>query len=288
MNILIVEDDLGYATLLQEALAADPTNRVVRVASLSEAIETASRMPTDVVMLDLNLPDSTGLHTMLDFRDAHPTLAIVVTTGGAEAEGELEFLRNGAQEVLLKHEDQVQQAQRLLRRAAARMTIVVEAQLTAEQERERRKRVERDLAWFDDLRSTTTSEVLGIASPLEAAPEVADRLADLYEELLDAAVKRQIYRDMPHPGPKIRAYVAELAKLRAGPREVTDIHSRVLRRKTTASSDGTAELLRSEGRLLLVEVMGYLLSEYRIRSFGALPPSAGADHPRPRTPGPDD
>ena len=70
-RILLIEDNAGDARLLRETLKEHPreTFDITRIASLREL----SRLPTDesfdVVILDLILPDSSGLKTFEKVRD---------------------------------------------------------------------------------------------------------------------------------------------------------------------------------------------------------------------------
>lgn len=262
---------MSYASLLQGVLTPQEGFFVVRVQSLDGAADAFAADTYDLMILDLGLPDSTGMGTLDRMRADHPAVAILVMSGSLSVDTELEPLAHGAQEVFLKDHDDVEDLPRMIRRATARQDVLAEAAATAERERELRRRAESDLAWFDDLRSVkmSASELsLGIQSLSEALPDVMAKLTDVYEGLLDSAVRRVMYRDEPHTGPRVRAYATELAGLRAGPREVTEIHSSVLRRKIEDGTDVSNNLVQTEGRLLLVEVMGYLLSEYRTRALG--------------------
>ena len=84
VRVLVVEDDPAQMFLTVRLVSR--TNRSIAVTKtdrLQMAIETygtaaASDEPIDLVLLDLNLPDSEGLETIRQFRQAHPEAAIIV------------------------------------------------------------------------------------------------------------------------------------------------------------------------------------------------------------------
>ncbi|MDD4957128.1 MAG: HD domain-containing protein [Candidatus Omnitrophica bacterium] len=105
IKVLVVEDDPTSAKLLQSMLSKSVLGiaEIVVTTTLKESIEYISRnIDTDIVLLDLNLPDSTGLDSVSDLNDEHPDVAIVVITGAyAESLG-LDAISNGAQDYLIK------------------------------------------------------------------------------------------------------------------------------------------------------------------------------------------
>jgi len=104
IKVLIVEDDVVSAKLLHEMLVPEEGGafEVTRAATAKEAQESLSRSSVDVLLLDLNLPDSRGMHTLVLFRELCSSGAIVVVTGeGGDTSG-VTAVRNGAQEYLVK------------------------------------------------------------------------------------------------------------------------------------------------------------------------------------------
>ncbi|MCX6996716.1 MAG: ATP-binding protein [Kiritimatiellaeota bacterium] len=107
LRVLMVEDDAPYAELTQRRLAL---SRVVAcdtvwAASLADGLRQLGTAAFDVVLLDLNLPDSHGLATVAAVQQAAPEVPIVVMTGMGGEELALEALKKGAHDYLLKGED---------------------------------------------------------------------------------------------------------------------------------------------------------------------------------------
>jgi DNA-binding response OmpR family regulator len=85
-RVLLVEDQDDHAALIEIQLSAHDGGRwtVERVATLRDAVAAAAAWRPDVVVLDLNLPDSRGLATVNAFCHAHPDLPVVVATVEAD------------------------------------------------------------------------------------------------------------------------------------------------------------------------------------------------------------
>ncbi|CAN5808202.1 hypothetical protein BH23GEM8_BH23GEM8_03960 [soil metagenome] len=104
VHILLVEDNAGDALLIREWLRDAgwlPGKLIVadRVASAREVLATAT---IDVILLDLNLPDSDGVDTVLQIYLAAPQVPIIVLTGLDDQTAALGALKAGAQDYLIK------------------------------------------------------------------------------------------------------------------------------------------------------------------------------------------
>ncbi len=101
LHLLLVEDDDGDAILVEELLHDSGIDtEVTRAWSLEAAVDALS-MPVDCVLLDLGLPDASGLDALVQLRDASDA-AVVVLTGLDDAERGLEAVGAGAQDYLVK------------------------------------------------------------------------------------------------------------------------------------------------------------------------------------------
>lgn len=105
-RILIVEDDLADARLLEMLLkdkAADADRFAVTIATrLHEAAEMLLAAPVDIVLLDINLPDSEGLDTLSGILAIQPDVPVIVVTAHlGETLGE-QAVSLGAQDYLSK------------------------------------------------------------------------------------------------------------------------------------------------------------------------------------------
>ena len=104
IQILLLEDNPGDARLLQRIFAADRTTRteIICADRLSKALAQLSARAIDAVLLDLSLPDSTGLDSLKQVRTHAPNIPIVLLTGLDDEKNALEAMRLGAQDYLVK------------------------------------------------------------------------------------------------------------------------------------------------------------------------------------------
>ncbi|AHG05321.1 hypothetical protein HALDL1_11890 [Halobacterium sp. DL1] len=118
LDVLLIEDNPGDARLIEEMLQdagellqrVDATESVAggatvhREERLSAGLDRLSAGDIDVLLLDLGLPDSTGLDTLATVIDATTFLPVVVLTGLSTDQIGIEAIKNGAQDYLVKDE----------------------------------------------------------------------------------------------------------------------------------------------------------------------------------------
>lgn len=101
IRLLIVEDEmryLGSTRLLLEHYVDD-----IEIAMTGQqAIDMLAKQPFDIALLDLGLPDMTGLQVMTEIRDRWPTTHVIVVSGDPCIDNVIESLRLGAYDYLRK------------------------------------------------------------------------------------------------------------------------------------------------------------------------------------------
>ena len=102
VRVLLVEDDEGDAFLVRELLldAGSPVD-LVRARSLAEA-ELLLPGDVDCILLDLGLPDATGLDALSRVLGLAPSIAVIVLTGLDDEHRGTESVAAGAQDYLVK------------------------------------------------------------------------------------------------------------------------------------------------------------------------------------------
>ncbi len=176
IRVLLVEDSPSDARLLCELLQDYPPQKfaIEHVERLDEAIRLAAGRAFDVVLLDLTLPDSTGLDTCARMRRAAPHVPIVVLTGVDDETMALEAMRQGVEDYLVKgqihggtlgrairYAVERKQAQEALRELNATLESRV-AQRTAELEHRTRQlqRLTLELSQAEDRERKHLAEIL--------------------------------------------------------------------------------------------------------------------------------
>lgn len=124
-RLLVVEDDPGEARLLQRMLdRGDPSAfAITHVTRLEEALGTVAVLPVDVILLDLFLPDSGGLETLIRMQAAAPHIPTIVLTGMDDEDLATRAVRVGAQDFVVKGKTGEGQLERAIRYAIERKRI---------------------------------------------------------------------------------------------------------------------------------------------------------------------
>jgi DNA-binding NarL/FixJ family response regulator len=104
LRILLVEDNPADSRLISEYLKEAKNCRfeLVYADRLSAGLKILAQGKVDLVLLDLNLPDSTGFDTFTKMQTAMPQIAVVVLTGLADEKMAVQAVRDGAQDYLIK------------------------------------------------------------------------------------------------------------------------------------------------------------------------------------------
>jgi PAS domain S-box-containing protein len=159
-SVLVVEDHPDHAqligVLLQRGRGQAWTARWAT--TLLQAEEKISERHPDVVVLDLNLPDSSGLATVARLCRRHPEVPVVVATSHDEADLGVEAIRRGAQDYLVKGTFDAALLSRSLRLAIARKQEERALEALSASERRYRELFERSLAGM--FRSTLSGTMV--------------------------------------------------------------------------------------------------------------------------------
>lgn len=103
LRILIVEDNPGDYFLVGEYLKEGPwALSVSHARNLAEAMVLADTQEFDIILLDLTLPDSTGMDSVQAILPLQPTIPVIVLTGMEDEQFGVDSLSMGAQDYLVK------------------------------------------------------------------------------------------------------------------------------------------------------------------------------------------
>jgi len=120
-RILIVEDDATQAAFLQELLSMTEEGYRVDVANtMADGLALCRAKSFDLLILDLNLPDSQGLVTMERFMEHDPGLSILLNTGMDDEHLAMQAMQIGAQDYLVKGQTTARGLVRAIRYALER------------------------------------------------------------------------------------------------------------------------------------------------------------------------
>lgn len=124
IEVLLVEDDPRAAGLFLERMRhfAPGEFQVTQARSLQAGIDEASDIQFNVAVLDLTLPDSTGIETCSRFSSARPDVPFIVLTGVDDGSLVRTLSRAGAKAALLKDDCSGQDLVNAVRSASSART----------------------------------------------------------------------------------------------------------------------------------------------------------------------
>jgi len=116
LSLLVVEDTEADARLMELTLQESHVPfSITRCVTMGEAIEWLHKSAqVDLVVLDLGLPDSTGLDTFVTLKTHAPDVPVMVMTGHGDNGVALEAVRMGAEDYLVKGESTEQLVARIV------------------------------------------------------------------------------------------------------------------------------------------------------------------------------
>jgi DNA-binding NtrC family response regulator len=100
-KLLIVDDEPSVVYSLEKRLKTD-TLQVVTASTARQGIEMVKEHAPDVVLLDIQLPDMSGLDAFAEIHQIEPRLPVVIITAHGTTETAIEAMKRGAFEYLLK------------------------------------------------------------------------------------------------------------------------------------------------------------------------------------------
>ena len=100
-NILVVEDDQTFSAYLEKILSFNGYG--IQLAGIGQdALEYIARDRTDLILLDVGLPDTTGYSLLEQIGSQSPDTPVIMMTGNASIESATTALKSGAYDYLAK------------------------------------------------------------------------------------------------------------------------------------------------------------------------------------------
>jgi len=211
IRVLLIEDNAADARLIEFMLgeARGLSLKLEWASSLTAGVEHLQRYPVDVVLLDLGLPESTGLDTLQRLlSQGHSIPTLVVLSGLTDEEIAVQALQSGAQDYLVKGQVDSSLLIRAIRYAIGRSQAeeaLRQAHSEAQAAKERAEEASRAKSSFlanmsHDLR-TPLNGILGFAQILQwdrtlterqqlgvsAIRQSGEHLLTLINDILDVA-----------------------------------------------------------------------------------------------------
>jgi diguanylate cyclase (GGDEF)-like protein len=127
-EVLLVEDNLIDAQLVRRLLrrVTAAYYRITHVRTLNDAVLSAEEMTPDVILADLNLPDSRGTQTVASLQTSYPDIPLVIVSSWEDEAISLRSVKAGAQDYLVKGHIDGANLHRVIRYAVERKRTELE------------------------------------------------------------------------------------------------------------------------------------------------------------------
>jgi len=102
MRVLLIDDHALFRIGLQELLERRGIEVVAAVGDCREGVAVAAESRPDVVLLDMRMPEMTGMEVLTQLRQTDPTAVVAMLTTSREEGDVIESLQKGARGYLLK------------------------------------------------------------------------------------------------------------------------------------------------------------------------------------------
>jgi DNA-binding NtrC family response regulator len=100
-KVLIVDDEERFRITLGKLLGSKGLE-VKTVGSGREALQELDSDGYDVILLDVKMPEMSGVETLAAIKKSHPRLEVIILTGHASVDVAVDIMRLGGYEYLLK------------------------------------------------------------------------------------------------------------------------------------------------------------------------------------------
>ncbi|HIK37021.1 MAG: response regulator [Geminocystis sp.] len=271
-EILLVEDEAVNAQKI-EALLSNSQNLSIskgirfqscHVTTLGEAIETLKKREKEfaAIVLDLTLPDAKGFESLFRIRENFPDIPTIVQIESEDESVIVRAFQMGANGYIRRDELDSNSLVYALRLAIERQQYIDKlAALRQEQVKQKELASLESLA--QSIRPTITAKMFASDALKDAVPDVFAELTAKYAELLELSLEQRALKVDYNIPEQLRQLAAKLGFFKASPRDVVDIHTKALRDKCQNVNLAKVQAYVDEGRLRLLELMGYLTSYYR-------------------------
>jgi K+-sensing histidine kinase KdpD len=190
--ILLVDDDVNILDTAKDILE-DAGYEISTAATGAKAIELLGQKAFNVVVVDFQLPDSTGLELARKVREANDYTLVILMTGHASLEMAVKAIQEAVYDYLIKPVDPAQ-LQRTIERALAQEKLVLENKHLLEE----LKKANDAMARLDTLKSrmltvlshdlrTPLSSIRGYSELLRSG--VKGRLTENQKKMVDITIQ---------------------------------------------------------------------------------------------------
>lgn len=213
--ILLVEDNAAHAALIRRSIDQNIWN-IEHVTRASSALQSFSKDPERIVLLDLSLPDSSGLELLSNLLALRKNTAVIIVTSLEEVQTSVEAMRRGAwdyvvkgdpQETGIRIRDAIDRAY-TRRLAQAEQDLIEQARILQLVRTERLEAIELIVRTVCHEVNNPLSGVVALSQLLgERSKEIEPELRSLAEGILNSAQEvARVVKKLHHVGDNVTEF----------------------------------------------------------------------------------
>jgi DNA-binding response OmpR family regulator len=259
-HILVVDDEADSAEGVRFTLEKNDF-RVSVVYTSDAAFRFLEKELPDLILLDVVMPDIPGIEfcKAIKLDNRFKTIPVVLISGiRVSAEDRLMALSSGASEYLARPVK------------PGEMVSSLRKAIANSRDREDQAAASREMASFQSMSNEQTKETAVIynGAPLKREyPESFQRLLVEYNQLLDKAIEFRFFLVEKNLHDRLTNLAGNLGFLKAGARDIIDLHRQCIVDRMDKAHPKEQRVILEESRLMLIELMGYLINYYRRKSI---------------------
>jgi len=265
LNILLVDDRPENLRALEIQLENSYIN-IIKATSGNEALGLVLKYDFALILLDVQMPDMDGFETAELMKGDESTKCIPIIFVTAICNEREHLLRGydvGGADFIFKPLDPE------ILKCKVRVFLELHQQKNAQQEKELQS-----TASLSRLSGSAKDQMLGMPPLKRGGPDEFNEFVKRYGNLLDLSFEQRVSKASHNISEELGAISEELGFMKATPRDVVEIHSTALREKSDKGTQGTIQIYVEEGRIMLLELMGNLVSFYRKYTSNKSKPTA--------------
>lgn len=262
-RVLLVEDDPDDIEKLEKLITQAKSPSFSRgfellcAETLDQGQGYLAQGGIDVVLLDLMLPDSRGMNTLRQMQQTAPDVPIIVQSVLEDERVAVKALELGAYGYLPKAKLDTSLLVYAIRAALERQYQL--AELEHHQQQQELEELEKLIS--GEIHSTPKS--VSVEPLYQRMPDVLEELRQRYGDFMEWALEERVYKVDHQLSMHLTNFAEQLGLLQASPRDLIELHTTTLKQKSQAVNRRKAQAYTTEGRFLLLEIMGNLTAYYR-------------------------
>ncbi|MDH4128401.1 MAG: response regulator [Spirochaetota bacterium] len=269
INVLLIDDNPNSTLAIQNLFRElkDENFRLKNIENI-ENIDNVFNLlinnEFDLLLLGISIPSRNTINFIKKLHSQIPNLAIIVLTDFDDKDFALDIVKKGAQDYLPKDKLNSKILSRMIKYSIERKRIEQEYLRQLERQKE-------EIHFLEKLYSMPeaySNKSFYDKEPIRIAMlEIFNELVQHYGDAIDIALERRSYKLDTNISEKLQFIGNQMGFLKATPRDIIELHTIAIKDKIRKVNYAKSKAYIEEGRLMILELMGYLAMYYRETLF---------------------